>query len=505
MRSRRSEGRVPRPSGAAPHKGILLLLVLPGLIAAVRLVLAWVESRGSWPLSFWLVIGAGLAFGLGQWLVSCYLYLNLRLRPAQQAPDGLSVDVLVCAGEESLAVVETTLRAACGIRYPHATYLVDERQRRELPELAARLGAGYLDCPDETLSPTRGEFMAVFDARHAPRPDFLERTLGLFNDRRVGFVQAMHAFSNVEESRLAGAAAQVSCEADNVSAVATDDCGAASLMERRAVFRRSALVSTEGWRGGAGGMGNLGASLSLHAQGWTSAYVCEPLVESTVPADLASFARQQFAWSRGLIEAALASLRGPFFRLRPAQQLCYGLRFSHGFVGAVILLNLGFLAASLVCSELSTEDMLWPWIPPVLSLVAVRAYALRSASGAHMPRGLEWNGTCLVIASWPVYVFAFVTGVLRIRVPSRASSRLSGSVLSGALLPSQVLMVCILFSAVGWRLVHWAEAPMPLTLALGVVAIGAHWILVSVWLQGRQRVAAGRDRVAVESAAGVSN
>ena len=481
----------------------MLLLVLPGLIAAVRLVQAWLESRSGQVLPLWLVIGAGLAFGLGQWLASCYLYLNLRVRPAQQAPDGLSVDVLVGAGEEPFAVVERALRAACEIRYSHATYLVDEKRRRGLADLAARLGAGYLDFRDETISATRGEFVALFDARHAPRPDFLERTLGLFNDRRVGFVQAMEAFSNVGESRLAGAAAQVSCESDNVSALATDGCGAASLMERRAIFRRSALASIEGRR--AGSAGDLEASISLHAQGWASAYVCEPLVEGAIPADFGAFARQQFEWSRGLIEAAFASLRGPFFRLGPAQQLCYGLRFSHGLVGAVILLNLGFVAASLIWSELSTEDMLWPWLPLVLSLVAVRAYALRGASGGHSPRGLEWKGACLVVSAWPVYVLAFVTCVLRIRVPSGATSRTAGSVPSGALLLPQALMLCILFSGVAWRVVHWAEAPMPLTLALGVAAIGAHWILVPVWLQGRQRAAARQDRVAVESAGGVSH
>lgn len=498
MRSPGSQGSVRRTRrGAAFHKGVLWLLVLPGILAAAGLIRAWIETRPGQALAVWLVIGAGLAFGLAQWLASGYLYLNLRIRPEQQAPDGLSVDVLVCAREESLEVVEKTLRAACAMRYPHATYLVDERQRPELRDLAARLGVGYLDCPDETLSPTRGEFMAVFDARHAPRPGFLERTLGFFNDRRVGWVQAMEAFTYIETGRLAAAAAQVSCESDNVSALSTDGSGAASLMERRAVFRRSALVSAEGWRGRAGGIGNLAASISLHAQGWTSAYVCEPLVESAAPADFASFARQQFAWSRGLVEAAFVSLRGPFFRLSPVQQVCYGLRFSHGLLGAVILLNLGFVAASLVWSELAAEDMLWPWLPLVLSLVAVRAYALHSSDGAHIPGGLGGAGTCLVISAWPVYAFAFVAGVLRIRFPSSSTSRVSGAVLSGAVLLPQALMVCILFSAAAWRLAHWDEAPMPLTLALGVAAIGAHWILVPVWLPGRQRAAAGQDRVAV--------
>jgi len=56
----------------------------------------------------------------------------------------------------------------------------------------------------------------------------------------------------------------------------------------------------------------------------------------------------------------------------------------------------------------------------------------------------------------------------------------------------------ILATAVVWRLLHWAEAPMPATLALGLVDIGVHWMLIPAWLQGRLGLAEPSDRVMVK-------
>lgn len=40
--------------------------------------------------------------------------------------------------------------------------------------------------------------MAVFDAEFVPRQDFLLRTMGFFEDEKIGIVQVPHSFYNID-------------------------------------------------------------------------------------------------------------------------------------------------------------------------------------------------------------------------------------------------------------------------------------------------------------------
>ncbi|MDD5630167.1 MAG: cellulose synthase catalytic subunit, partial [Elusimicrobia bacterium] len=287
-----------------------------------------------------------------------YLYWNWAASLPGPAPRGLSVDVYITVYNEDLQLVERALRAARSLEYPHRTYLLDDGRDGSRRELAESLGAAYLTRPDNThhkagninaaLQRTSGDFIAIFDVDHAPVPAFLDRTLGPFADARIGFVQSAQTFFNAEENLVARAAAEATYEYFNIAAVCKDRLGAACLHGTNAVVRRRALESIGGYLPGLAE--DLETSIALHAEGWGSRYVREPLGPGMVPLTLHAYWIQQLKWSRGVFEAACNALRtGRFLRLSWGQRLAYLVRLSYYTVGLTVPLA----GSTVVCAALS--------------------------------------------------------------------------------------------------------------------------------------------------------
>lgn len=426
-------------------------------------------------------------------------FLCFRFRPREHTPPepGRGVDVFVTVLDEPMWLVERTLQAAVALRYPHATYLLDDGGNPRHEELARRLGAEYRTRHDTTdfkagnlnaaLSSTAGEFIAIFDVDHTPCADFLERTLGPFADPEVGFVQAMLTFSNHGESLVARASAETALDFYNITAVGKDRCGAASLIGSNAVIRRQALERTGRYKPGLAE--DLETSLSLHAGGWRSAYVREPLAPGLAPSDLASFWKQQLKWSSGVFEAALRSFRSTFCKLTLSQQLCYLVRFSYYLLGVVVFMNLAALTLALAWPIPGVEKLVIAMLPFTVASWLSRIYALRSwALEPLARRGILLCGSSLFVSSWPVYVLSAVSTVLRVRIPFLSTPKeASPSAPPWAFAP-QLTMVLALGAAVVWRSVHWQSSPMPLTTGFAIFIILSHWLLFVELLRAvRQR------------------
>jgi cellulose synthase (UDP-forming) len=74
-----------------------------------------------------------------------YLYLHFRRRRVRQPAPGLSVDVFVTAYDEDPKLVESTLRAALAVTYPHRTWLLDDSRDGRY---GANRDARWLQAPD---------------------------------------------------------------------------------------------------------------------------------------------------------------------------------------------------------------------------------------------------------------------------------------------------------------------------------------------------------------------
>ena len=188
-----------------------------------------------------------MLFGLTVWRVK---YRD----PAPPPPPGLTVDVLITTYNEPIELVMETVRRAIAITYPHQTWVLDDGNRPAMREAVESIGAGWItrsaqwvDMPrhakagnlNNALEQTEGEFLLLLDADQLAAPEFLDRTLGLFEDERLGLVQTTQFFYNVNESDVLGSQAPLFYEPIQAG---KDGWNAAYFCGSNAVIRRDALM-----------------------------------------------------------------------------------------------------------------------------------------------------------------------------------------------------------------------------------------------------------------------
>ena len=302
------------PLSVPIRRRVLSASVMCGVATSVIYFSWWMEFGpvyGHWIAPVGL---AALIYTITQIYSAWYLYVRIDAPAPVAAPPGLTVDVYVPIYDEPYELVERSLAAALAIRYPHRTYLLDDGSEPRFAALAARLGAGYLTREgtseakagnvNAALARTTGEFVAIFDADHAPGPDFLDAVLGHFADPTVGFVQSWIGFVNGSESFVARAAVEQAYDAYGPASMGMHGCGAAPVWGSNCTFRRAALDNIGGHQ--AGLAEDLHTSMRLHAAGWRSVFVPALHARGLVPADLAGFCKQQLKWSRGVFEMLFA-------------------------------------------------------------------------------------------------------------------------------------------------------------------------------------------------------
>lgn len=259
-----------------------------------------------------LVYGAEL-FGFGTALLHIFMCWRLTVRRATAPRPGITVDVFIPSYNESVELVRKTLLAARAMDYPHKTWLLDDRRRPEMQALVRQLGCEYLARADNehakagnlnhALALSNGEMVVVFDADHAPRRDFLVKTLGYFEDARVAFVQTPQDFYNLDsyQHRWRGIGRTVWTEQAlffRVIQRGKDYWNAAFFCGSCAVVRRSALDDIGGFATGTV-TEDLHTSLRIHARGYKSVYHAEPLAFGLAPESIEPFIGQRVRWGQG--------------------------------------------------------------------------------------------------------------------------------------------------------------------------------------------------------------
>jgi cellulose synthase (UDP-forming) len=421
-----------------------------------------------------------------------YLYLHFRRRLIPGPPLDLSVDVFVTAYDEDADLVASTLRAATEVAYPHRTWLLDDSRDGRYRSVAEGIGCDHLTRDgnadhkagniNAALARTRGEFVAIFDADHAPVPEFLHRTLGFFNDKAVGFVQVMQTFSNARKSLIATASAESALEYFNITAVCKDAIGVASLHGTNAVIRRRALESIGGYFPGLAE--DLETSIALHARGWRSAYVCEPLAPGLTPSTFTAFCKQQSKWSRGVFEAAIRSFRnGSYFRLTSLQRLGYAVRFSYYTLGFGIFVGLALTITYLFLPPAAGrgyETLLRSFIPVPVMTFGIRWFMLsRWGTESAARRGVHFRGASLVFSIWPIYLRSLLYAVFRVPLPFVSTPKTHDTAVQLRTAVGQYAMHGLLCAALAWRVVTWGITDAPATFLMGVVLLSQPWILLS--------------------------
>lgn len=320
-----------------PLRPMQQLLVVVYLIAAAA-YLGWRSTtlNPTAPIFSGLIYGAEL-FGFAATLLHLFMVWKLTVRSPIAAVSGLSVDVLVPTYNEPVEMVRRTLLAVQNLHYPHTAWLLDDGARPEMAALAQELGVRYLQREDNlhakagnlnnALQHCRGEFVAIFDADHAPRRDFLDRTLGFFRDPEVAFVQTPQDFFNLDsfQHRRVGRRRGIWTEQSlffRVIQRGKDRWNAAFFCGSCAVLRREALDRIGGFATETV-TEDLATSVRLHAKGYRSVYLPEPMAFGIAPATASAFLNQRVRWGQG----AMQVIRRDWMFLRPRLTLPQRLNY----------------------------------------------------------------------------------------------------------------------------------------------------------------------------------
>ena len=350
-----------------------LLFVLAGLLAAplvdlrriplriaiVVCVSAVVASYLSWRLSVtmpWAGSWYGLGFALLCLAIELFglfdagiLYAGLArvTNRSAEADDGEArlallpretwpaVDLIICSYNEPLEVLEKTIIGALALDWPTLNvWVADDGRRVWLRDFCAAKGAGYITRPDNAhakagninhaLSVTNAPFIAVFDADFVPQRQFLTRTMGFFDDPKIGIVQIPHSFYNHDplQQNLALRDAVPDDQRFFFEAImpGRDGWDAAFCYGSNSVTRRTAFEKIGGGLPTGSITEDMLLTLALLRHGLITRYLNEPLAFGLAPESLAAFFVQRARWARGAMQILFLKEGplGPGLPLRPA-------------------------------------------------------------------------------------------------------------------------------------------------------------------------------------------
>jgi cellulose synthase (UDP-forming) len=267
------------------------------------------------PFFSWLIWGAEV-FGYLTAVLHIFMVSRLTSPVANLPPKGLSVDVFVPTYNESVNLLRHTLLAATRMEYPHQTWLLDDGNRPEMAALAKELDCRYLARTKNTdakagnlnnaLAQSHADFVAVFDADHVPHKDFLNKTLGFFQNEKVAFVQTPQDFYNLDsyQHRRHKRLSYIWTEQSlffRVIQRGKDRWNAAYFCGSCAVLRRSALDSIGGFATGTV-TEDLHTSIRLHKKGYQAVYYPESLAFGLAPDSVRAFLLQRLRWGQGAMQ-----------------------------------------------------------------------------------------------------------------------------------------------------------------------------------------------------------
>lgn len=311
------------------------LLVLGGAALLILRYLFWrtfetlpdlaLSAQVLWQWTFYLLESASLlGLVIGFFIQSRIVQRSAeadghetRLRARAEPP---FVDVFIATYNEGFDVVERTIVGALAMDYPrYAVWVLDDGKRAWLRDFCAAKGARYVTRPDNlhakagnlnhglavSAAQTRGELIMVLDADFVPRRNFLWRTVGFFDDPRIGVVQTPQHFFNadpiqsnlaaqrhwVDEQRYFFDIVQPSRDAWDVAFC----CGTSS------VTRRSHLDLIGGFPTDSVTEDML-LSYALMQRGYITRYLNEPLSIGLAPEGLKEYLTQRSRWCLGTMQ-----------------------------------------------------------------------------------------------------------------------------------------------------------------------------------------------------------
>jgi cellulose synthase (UDP-forming) len=409
---------------------ILLVLVASGIFSIVLFANWWFKKE--YIGNMWLYVMLTLAFwyGIARFIFTWSNYLKIDKPKHIPAPAGLSVAIFTTSSPgEPLEMFEKTLAACAQITYPHTTYLLDDTRNPAFREVAEKNGAVWLELVglpgakagkvNKALALTKEDFVLILDPDHIPFPEFLDHTLGFFEDEKLGFVQVSQAYYNQYRSFTAKGAAEQTYAFYGPTQMSLHGYGCSVAIGANCTFRRKALESIGGH--GIGLAEDLITSIRMHAAGWKSIYNPVVVSRGLVPEDFGSFCKQQLKWARGVFEVIFVEYPRLHKKLSRWQKLSYFSIGTYYLTGLMqfffTLLPFLFFFTGVLPAKMPFAAFLTHGSMVALFAIAIYIYVQRWMCHPATEKGFHWRGMILKFACWPVFLMGFVLGVVNADIP----------------------------------------------------------------------------------------
>ncbi|MBW4612595.1 MAG: glycosyltransferase [Desmonostoc vinosum HA7617-LM4] len=303
-----------------------------------------------------------------------------------------SVDILIPTYNEPEFILRRTIIGCQALDYANKKiYLLDDTQRPEIRDLAAELGCKYITRLDNSyakagnlnhaLANTNSELIVVFDADFIPTKNFLTRTVGFFQNEKIGLVQTPQNFYNTDPiAHNLGLENLITSDEEifyRLIQPMKDAAGSVICSGTSFVVRRSALEASGGFV-----IDSLSedyfTGIHLTAQGHNVIYLNEKLSAGLAAENIAGYVTQRLRWARG-------TLQGFFIKSNPLTipGLSIFQRLAHfeGFLGwftcisrvYFLLMPLAFSFLGVIPIKATLREIVYFWLP--FSLVSLTTYA----------------------------------------------------------------------------------------------------------------------------------
>jgi cellulose synthase (UDP-forming) len=436
-----------------PQEGVLTVRqdrLLPRLFSGSRRiayflgVLLWVAAL-AWFWTWWFERDHIIAIGpfallsvIMAWvtlLPAYFIYLFAGSRTPQpiahQRVAGRIAMVVTKAPSEPFDVVRRTLSAMLAqVDYDYDVWLADEAPDAETiswcaahgVQISTRQGVAEYHrttwprrtrCKEGNLAYfydhygyDRYDFVAQFDADHAPDRTYLREIMRPFADPEVGYVSAPSICdSNATESWSARGRLQAEASMHGCLQIGYNNGWAPLCIGSHYAVRTAALKAV-------GGLGpelaeDHSTTLILNAGGWRGVHAVGAIAHGEGPRTFADLAIQEFQWSRSLVTILLRyskdyvpKLSGKLRFQFIFSELWYPL-FSV-FMAAMFLLPIAALLTGRNFVNVDYPDFLMHFLPVSAVLVALAFYWRSTGTfRPHDARILGWESAIFLLARWP--------------------------------------------------------------------------------------------------------
>lgn len=374
-------------------------------------------------------------------------FVHNMKRPVEVTPSAdmrVAMITLCVPSSESLDVIEGQLVALTNVEYPHDSWVLDEGGSSEVRALAEKHGVRYftrrgIDEWNQPVPPFQAktkagnvnawldhvqrlgvdyEVFAQLDIDHRPRPDYLDRVLGYFRDREVGWVQAPSVCGNLENWTARGLAEQDLIFQGPLQMGFYGTTGTPFIIGSHTSYRTSAIREIGGFQP-TRAEDHLD-TVVLAAHGYTGVFVPELIATGDGPHDLTTYLRQQFAWAYSMIQIFFQHTPRLLRRYTRAQALQFLFCQSWYTLWSVSLALLWALpAVALLVNEPIASVPVGRFVVYFAPVMLASTLMWCESRRWFQPGGvrLSWRGIVLQTARWPVVLWALINVVLRIKRP----------------------------------------------------------------------------------------